>query len=68
MANGLMSVNNEKYKYKFKTEDGKVVLNFYSKNVEDATYSYSINESNNTLTLIGEEGTAGGEYTLNREK
>ena len=39
-------------------------MDYENESVRDGTYSFSV--ENNTLTLIGGEGTVGGTYTLTR--
>lgn len=62
---GAMYVGKDKFDYSYKTEGSKLMIDFVDEKVHDATYSYQI--ENNTLKLVGEDGTAGGEYTLKKE-
>lgn len=62
---GAMHVGKDKFEYSYKTEGSKLIIDFIDEKVHDATYSYKI--ENDILKLVGEDGTAGGEYTLNRE-
>lgn len=62
---GAMYIEKDKFDYSYKTEGNKLIIDFVDEKVHDATYSYQI--ENDTLKLVGEDGTAGGEYTLNRE-
>ena len=50
---------------RFKIEDSKLIIDFDDEHVHDATYSYQLD--NNSLKLVGEEGTAGGEYILYKD-
>ena len=62
---GSLSVGKDKYSYSYKIEDSKLIIDFDDEHVHDATYSYQLD--NNSLKLIGEEGTAGGEYILYKD-
>ena len=62
---GAMYVGKDKFDYSYKTEGSKLMIDFVDEKVHDATYSYQI--ENDTLKLVGEDGTAGGEYTLKKE-
>lgn len=64
-GNGAMYDSNTKYSYTYSIEENKLEIDFINEAVRDATYTFSI--ENNTLTLIGGEGTMGGEYILERE-
>ncbi len=63
---GAMYLGKEEFIYTYKTENNKIIINFKNEQVQDATYSYQI--ESDTLKLIGEKGTAGGEYILSRNK
>ena len=62
---GYLSVGKDKYNYSYKIEDSKLIIDFDDEHVHDATYSYQLD--NNSLKLVGEEGTAGGEYILYKD-
>ena len=62
---GAMYDNETEYPYSYSIEENKLKLDFTDESVRDASYTYSI--ENDILTLIGGEGTMGGEYILERE-
>ena len=62
---GALFIKNQKYNYSYKIKDDKLIIDFDDEHVHDATYSYQLD--NNSLKLIGEEGTAGGEYILYKD-
>lgn len=62
---GALYVGKDKFDYSYKTEGDKLIIDFVDEKVKDATYSYQV--ENDTLKLVGEEGTSGGEYTLKKE-
>lgn len=62
---GAMYIGKEKYEYTYKEEGNKLIIDFKDEKVHDAKYSYEIN--NDILKLIGEDGTAGGNYTLKKQ-
>ena len=62
---GAMYIEKDKFDYSYKTEGNKLIIDFVDEKVHDATYSYQI--ENDTLKLVGEDGPAGGEYTLKKE-
>lgn len=64
-GNGALIMENEENKYTYKVEDNRILINFEDEDFQDATYSYSLED--NTLKLVGEEGTAGGAYILKKE-
>ena len=64
-GNGAMYDSNIAYQYTYSIEGSTLKLDFKDEAVKDATYTFSI--ENDTLTLIGGEGTMGGEYILERE-
>lgn len=54
-----------KYGYQYLVENDRLYIDFNSEELHDAVYTFSI--SGDTLTLNGEEGTAGGVYELKRK-
>lgn len=64
-GNGAMYDSDTEYPYTYLIEENTLKLDFKDEAVRDATYTFSI--ENDTLTLIGGEGTMGGEYILERE-
>ena len=62
---GVMYDNNAKYPYSYSIDESTLRINFNDETVMDASYTFALD--NNTLTLIGKEGTMGGEYILERE-
>ena len=62
---GAMYDRDTKYLYTYKVEGDKLIINFKDDAVYDATYTFKLEED--TLTLIGGEGTVGGEYILKKD-
>lgn len=62
---GAMYDNDTEYQYTYSIDGDTLKLDFKDEAVRDATYTFSI--ENDNLTLIGGEGTMGGEYILERE-
>lgn len=62
---GAMYDKETKYPYNYVITNNTLKLDFKNESIKDASYTFSIN--NNTLQLIGGEGTIGGIYTLERE-
>lgn len=63
---GTMNIDEQyKFEYTYKIKKEQLILNFIDDAVHDATYTYSL--KGDILTLVGGEGTAGGEYTLSKE-
>lgn len=63
---GTMYDGDEKYEYTYTVNDQKLTIDFKEEMIFDATYTFKLD--GDTLTLTGEEGTNGGEYTLKRDK
>ena len=64
-GNGCMRLEDLHYKYTYNVLDNKLILNFEDDAVHDCTYTFEVKE--NTLTIVGEEGTVGGTYELTKE-
>ena len=64
-SKGAMYDNETKYQYTYSIEENTLKMDFENEAVHDATYTFNI--ENDTLTLIGGEGTMGGEYILKKE-
>ena len=62
---GALYDKQNKYNYTYSLEGNTIKLNFKDEAVKDASYTFTIQE--NILTLVGGEGTVGGEYILERE-
>ena len=62
---GAMYDNETEYKYAYSVDGNILKIDFKDEVIYDATYTFNITD--NTLTLIGGEGTTGGEYVLERE-
>lgn len=65
-SKGNMYDGDSKYEYTYVIDDKKLSIDFKDEMMYDATYEFTL--ENDTLVLIGREGTTGGEYTLNKEK
>ena len=61
---GYLQLETERYEYAYAISGNKLHLDFMNDTLRDCEYDFSI--QNNTLTLIGGEGTAGGQYVLTR--
>ena len=64
-GSGAMYDSGTEYKYTYIIEGDTLKIDFKPENIYDATYTFKI--ESNTLTLIGREGTTGGEYLLEKE-
>ena len=63
---GYMYLGDLEYDYTYKVRRNKLKLDFTDEAVEDCVYKFDIIE--NTLTLVGGEGTTGGTYQLQRKQ
>lgn len=63
---GGMYVGEYKYTYTYSISDHELKINYDNAEVHDSVYEYSFN--NGKLKLIGGDGTAGGEYLLDRKQ
>lgn len=63
---GAMYDGGNKYEYTYKINEDKITMDFKDEEIYDATYTFKL--ENNTLILIGGEGTTGGEYILKKEE
>lgn len=61
---GAMYDGNDRYTYTYRVEKDKLIIDFKNEAVYDATYTFKLEED--TLMLIGGEGTTGGEYILKK--
>lgn len=64
-GNGCMCLEDLHYKYTYIISDDELTLDFENDTVHDCTYTFKIND--NTLIIIGGEGTVGGTYELTKE-
>lgn len=64
-GNGSMHDGNDEYEYTYTVDKDKLTIDFKNEAVRDATYTFK--NENDTLKLIGGEGTIGGEYVLKKE-
>lgn len=62
---GCLCTDDVHYEYTYKLSGDKVIIDFEKDIVRDCDYTYSVED--NTLTLIGGDGTDGGTYTLKRK-
>lgn len=62
---GAMYDRNSKYDYTYTIENENIMMDFKNEALRDATYTYKLEDD--TLTLIGGEGTTGGKYILKKE-
>ncbi len=61
---GCMGVGNDDYEYTYTVKGNTVSINFVQDFLHDCKYIFKV--KGDTLTLIGGEGTVGGEYELRR--
>ena len=63
-GSGFLCADDVHYEYRYQTKGDTVKLDFTEDVVQDCEYTYSINEE--TLTLVGGEGTDQGTYQLKK--
>ena len=63
-GNGALLLPNVTYEFTYEIKKDKISIDYENESVRDGTYSFSVED--NTLKLIGGEGTVGGTYTLTR--
>ncbi len=61
---GGMYINDYKYTYTYSVLNNKLKIDYDNAEVHDSVYDYYLQDGK--LKLIGGEGTAGGEYLLER--
>ena len=61
---GGMYVGDYKYEYTYELNGGVISIDYANEEVHDAEYTYEA--EGDRLKLTGGEGTAGGEYVLDR--
>lgn len=61
---GCMGIGDEDYEYTYTVKGNTVSIDFAQSFLHDCKYTFMI--KGDTLTLVGGEGTAGGEYELRR--
>ncbi len=59
---GCMCLSDTHYEYSYKINGNTLSMDFGNEAVHDCMYTFKV--ENNTLTIIGGEGTSGGTYTL----
>ncbi len=62
---GILFDKQDKYKFKYDLNDTELFIKFEDETIEDSTYEYTL--ENDTLTIIGKEGTVGGTYILKKQ-
>lgn len=62
---GCMCLENTHYEYSYKIDGDKLSMDFENEAVHDCSYTFSVED--NTLTIVGGEGTSGGTYKLKKE-
>ena len=55
---------NATYEFSYDIKKDQISIDYENESVRDGTYTFTVED--NTLTLIGGEGTVGGTYTLTR--
>ena len=63
-GNGVLLLPNVTYKLTYEIKKDQIFIDYENESVRDGTYIFTVED--NTLTLIGCEGTVGGTYTLTR--
>lgn len=63
-GNGCMRLEELSYEYTYTVQDDELKIDFKDNSVRDCTYTFSIKDD--TLTIIGGEGTVGGTYDLHK--
>lgn len=63
-GNGEMMLPTSVYAFTYKAEAGVLTIDFVSSTLSDCTYTFTVKDD--TLTLIGGEGTVGGTYELTK--
>lgn len=61
---GCMEIGDGDFAYTYTVKGNEVSLDFEQVALHDCTYTFKV--KGNTLTLVGGEGTVGGEYELRR--
>ena len=61
---GCMCLENLHYEYAYEIDGNTLSMDFENEAVHDCSYTFSVND--NTLTIVGGEGTTGGTYTLTK--
>jgi hypothetical protein len=62
---GCMCLSDTHYEYSYKINGNTLSMDFENEAVHDCSYTFSVKD--NTLTIVGGEGTSGGTYKLNKE-
>ena len=63
-GNGALLLPNVTYEFTYEIKKDQISIDHENEPVRDGTYIFTVED--NTLTLIGDEGTVGGTYTLTR--
>ena len=63
-GSGALLLPNVTYEFSYDIKKDQISIDYESESVRDGTYTFTVED--NTLTLIGGEGTVGGTYTLTR--
>ena len=63
-GNGALLLPNVTYEFSYDIKKDQISIDYENESVRDGTYTFTVED--NTLTLIGGEGTVGGTYTLTR--
>ena len=61
---GCMCLSDTHYEYSYKINGNTLSMDFENEAVHDCSYTFSVKD--NTLTIVGGEGTTGGTYTLTK--
>lgn len=63
-GNGALLLPNVTYKFSYDINKDQISIDYENESVRDGTYTFTVED--NTLTLIGGEGTVGGTYELTK--
>jgi len=63
-GNGALLLPNVTYEFSYDIKKDQISIDYENESVRDGTYTFTVED--NTLTLIGGEGTVGDTYTLTR--
>lgn len=63
-GNGALLLPNVTYEFSYDIKKGQISIDYENESVRDGIYTFTVED--NTLTLIGGEGTVSGTYTLTR--
>lgn len=63
---GAMVLPSISYDFTYTIDGNKLVIDYINESVHDSTYEFAVDDD--TLTMVGGEGTVGGTYKLTRQE